>query len=458
MYCIIVWLDFYVERVNRMNDLYLLRLEIAGIKNIQKPIGISFYKKTIKDDFNPEDYRIKAIYGENGSGKTAVMMAVRFLTKILLDKTYLSDSVNQRLFVENINKKNRSGHIEVEYYSKDAMGAFIYRYRVDFEIREDDRAYIRAERLDRKSGRYTQNQYIPVFETVNGALVYFEVSNLYPFCRERTQNLLEQRSFATFTGDIGENNGRDSLSYIHLLNLVLFAANVYVHIDGEDDHRDYVYKHLPAAVKESVLKESENLIVYSWASTAGNETKDLFVPKMFFESYQKQIARLTAFIQLFKTDLVNIEIEKKDIGDDLYKCALVMVYDGYRLDAEYESRGIRKLMTLFEVLDAACRGTIVFIDELDSNINDIYLNKLLEFFLYYGKGQLCFTAHNLSPMAVQRKKKNSISFLSGINTVHTWPNNGNQNPENAYRDGFIEDSPFNVGASDFLGILGGEDE
>ena len=61
-------------------------------------------------------------------------------------------------------------------------------------------------------------------------------------------------------------------------------------------------------------------------------------------------------------------------------------------------------------------------------------------------------------MAVLRKNKNSISFLSGINTVHTWTNNGNQNPENAYRDGFIEDSPFNVDASDFLGILGGEDE
>ena len=56
--------------------MYLLRLEIVGIKNIEKPIEISFYKKTIKDDFNPEHYRVKAIYGENGSGKTTLMNVI----------------------------------------------------------------------------------------------------------------------------------------------------------------------------------------------------------------------------------------------------------------------------------------------------------------------------------------------------------------------------------------------
>lgn len=54
--------------------------------------------------------------------------------------------------------------------------------------------------------------------------------------------------------------------------------------------------------------------------------------------------------------------------------------------------------------------------------------------------------------------KNPIDFISSINTVHTWTKCGNLSPENAYKKGFIEDSPFNVDASDFLGILGGVDE
>ena len=135
-----------------------------------------------------------------------------------------------------------------------------------------------------------------------------------------------------------------------------------------------------------------------------------------------------------------------------------MVYEDYTLDKEFESRGIKKLMNLFNFLDAASTGYIVFIDELDSSINDVYLDKLIEYFVYYGKGQLCFTAHNISPMTVLKGNKNSINFISSINTVHVWANSGNSSPENAYKNGFIEDSPFNVDASDFLGILGESDE
>ena len=442
-----------------MNDFYLLRLEISGIKNIEKPIEIPFYKKTIKNDFDPEHYRIKGIYGENGSGKTAVMMAVSILAKILINKNFLSDSVNQMLLIENINKKNRSGYIEAEYYSNNYLGSFIYRYRVNYDIRDDERVYLSAEKLDRKSGQYSQNQFTSVFETRNGNLMHFGNETLFSYCKERTQNLLGQRSFATFIDDIiASGYHRASIPFAHLFNLMAFAAKIDVYIDGEDDHRNYIYKNMPVAVKENVMKESDSSTIYSWASTAGKDGKDVIVPKKAFNAYQNRVARLAAFIRLFKTDLLNIEIDTKEIGDDLFVCSLVMIYDGFELDSEYESRGIRKLMSLFDVLDAACRGDIIFIDELDSNINDVYLNKLIEFFLYYGKGQLCFTAHNLSPMSVLRSSKNSISFLSSINTVHTWTTNGNQSPENAYRDGFIEDSPFNVDASDFLGILGGKDE
>ena len=62
-------------------------------------------------------------------------------------------------------------------------------------------------------------------------------------------------------------------------------------------------------------------------------------------------------------------------------------------------------MDLFYYLEDACMGMITFIDELDSNINDVYLDKIIEYFILYGKGQLCFTSHNLSPMSVLKKNK-----------------------------------------------------
>ena len=80
----------------------------------------------------------------------------------------------------------------------------------------------------------------------------------------------------------------------------------------------------------------------------------------------------------------HIEIEKKEMPD-YYKCDLIMVYDHYRINQELESRGIKKRIRLFRYLDGASRGKITFIDELDSNINDVYLDKLIEFFMYYSE-------------------------------------------------------------------------
>ena len=443
-----------------MGTVFLLSLGIFGIKNIELPIEIPFYKKTIKDDFNPEQYRIKGIYGENGSGKTAIMTAVKILTRILLDRNYLNDSVNQRLLVENINKKTRKGSVEALFYAQSDVGPFIYRYKINFEIRIDERVYITGEILERKPGHNSQSQFRPVYEIKNGDLVLFDRDKVFQRCKEKTQNLLEHRSFATFINDfIGIKDQCSEFNWHHLFTLAEFASRIFVVIDGEDDHRNDVSTRLLNGNNQNFLHEAEYLTIYSRASAAEYDQNEILIPRSQaqFAHYMRYVGRLTAFIRIFKADLQNIKVDVKEFGD-FYRCRRIMMYDGYELDEEYESRGIRKLIALFDALDAASDGYIVFIDELDSNINDIYLDKLIEYLTYYGKGQLCFTAHNLSPMSVLRHSKCAITFISGANTVHTWTTNGNLNPEHAYRDGFIEDSPFNVDATDFLGVLGGADE
>ena len=106
-----------------------------------------------------------------------------------------------------------------------------------------------------------------------------------------------------------------------------------------------------------------------------------------------------------------------------------MNYGTYRVSTKYESSGINKLIKLFDYLSFAMEGKIVFIDEMDSNINDVYLCKIIEFFVRYGEGQLCFTTHNTSPMSVLRKQKYSIDFLSANNKIIQWKTNGNFSPE-----------------------------
>ena len=48
---------------------------------------------------------------------------------------------------------------------------------------------------------------------------------------------------------------------------------------------------------------------------------------------------------------------------------------------------------------------IVFVDEFDSNLHDVYLCALLEYLMSYGNGQLCSTTHNVGPMDVLKQNK-----------------------------------------------------
>lgn len=446
--------------INMKPDLYILTLDICGIKNIEKPIHLDFYKKTINRDFDPEKYKIKAIYGENGSGKTAIILSVKILQNILLDKNYLYDSDNQNSLVEIINKKTRKGYIECEIYVNiDNDDKEILDYYVAFEVKDDNRLYITEEKLYSKNGNYSKNVYLPVFETKDGTLVKFGDKDIFSFFKEKTQNLLDKQSFLTAVMSIKDiPESMQKIEYVTVLELMVFALSMVVFIDNADNHRNYrLYQkiqNLDENKKDGGVIETLRQIKKEIPMPY---REDLFIHKDLYSLYEQKIAKLHLFIRIFKPELLNIEIEKKE-HDEYYKCNLKMVYEDYVLDQEFESCGIKKLMDLFVYLDAASSGMITFIDELDSNINDVYLDKIIEYFIYYGKGQLCFTSHNLSPMTVLKKNRNAITFISSINTVHTWTKCGHLSPENAYKNGFIEDSPFNVDASDFIGVLGGANE
>ena len=172
-----------------------------------------------------------------------------------------------------------------------------------------------------------------------------------------------------------------------------------------------------------------------------------------FENYKLKIKKLERFIQLFKRDLKSIDIDRTEAGD-YYACKLLMNYGDYRVDTVFESTGITKLIMLFDSLNAAADGEVTFIDEMDANINDVYLSKIIDYFMQYGKGQLCFTTHNTSPMASLRNNKKSIAFLSSDNQIVEWKTNGNFAPDKLYKQGMIEYLPFNIEPEDFLGVLG----
>jgi len=436
--------------------IYLLNFKVSGIKNLEKTIELNFYKRTIDKQFDPEKYRIKAIYGENGSGKTAIVVGMDVLRNIIIDSTYLNDSKNQQYIQAMVNKKTKRIELNSDFIYYSDTHSRIYSYEVCLGMNPMGLFEIEQESLKcRFNGNRTKE--IVVFECLKGEInsVMIDDEETKERLIRESLNLLGKQSLAINcllnSKDIFINNMSNAFRMM-MFDLYFFAAKINVCIASEDDPDLYLQK------KELLeTKNSDDFIekisrIVSSVGRFSNANEKLIAMDQY-EVYEVKIKKMERFIQLFKRNLKSIDIDKTEAGD-YYSCKLLMNYGDYRVDTVFESTGITKLIKLFDYLNAAAEGEITFIDEMDANINDVYLSKIIDYFMQYGKGQLCFTTHNTGPMASLRSNKKSIAFLSSDNQIVEWKTNGNFAPDKLYRQGMIEYLPFNIEPEDFLGVLG----
>lgn len=438
------------------NMYYLLNVTVAGVKCIEEEIRLDFYKKIVNQKFDADKYRIKAIYGENGSGKSAIITAVKIFQDIICNSQYLSESKNQKLLDELINKKTQHYKFKCEFLCRLEKDNIIFAYELQLKKNESGLYEIVYEKLSERSGNYSNSRYKSIYEVSNGKLIFVNAQNEnYSMIEKMTYNLLGKSSFLNIYFFNFNNFNKDTVTdstriYVRVCICMVLAFIIKVYLDEEDKHELYFIKKVFSErikndnnyISENVLEIMDSLSV-----------TDSIIPKNNFDIYVEKINNLTAFLRIFKHDLKSIEIDKKDNGDN-YRCDLNLNYGDYLINKEFESTGIKKLIKLYDCFDAASKYGIVFIDEMDSNLNDVYLCKIIEYFMYYGKGQLCFTTHNLDPMSVLKENKYSIDFLSSDNKLVSWVSKGNATPDNYFKNGMIENIPFNIDATDFIGVFG----
>ena len=453
-----------------MKDVYLINYAVKGIKSIDQWAKLSFYNKTFRRDFSIKGFNIKGIYGANGAGKSGIITSMKILKSIILDPQYLNNPLVQKQLDELINKSTRKLQYDVDFLVLFEDGLRLYHYSVALEKGLPHYYVITQEVLTkRKATAHSHNDTI-VYSVDAGKLSFVDKNEKYSdMLREASINLLSMASLSSIFMSKGlfPDADRSDLSstFIDLLLLFLFGHSIYVYLDTPDDHTEYAMNSLLLHGDEynysEALEQMSGLLEHK-----GNLNKmqpllltvtDMRIPKKSIKELEKQVAMLKDFLCIFKKDLKNITIDRKE-DNSSYICSLIMDYGEYTIYAEFESTGIKKLIKLFTYLQKMVTGNIVFIDELDSNLHDVYLCALLEYLMEYGEGQLCFTTHNIGPMDILRKNQKSIDFLSVDRTVYQWTKNGNYSPSKLYKNGMIEGSPFNVDSIDFIGVFGDDGE
>ena len=442
---------------------WIIRFTTKGIKNIDKLTSVNFYNNSVSKGktIDLEKKNLKGIFGINGAGKSAYVLAVDIYNSITTKSDYLVQDFNKSLLNELINKATKELFLEnvfavskeddfnkVEEVLKHTV--VIYSSVNEF----NQKVYRISEKLEKLRGNTINSNYEEIYNVNDGKLTVSDKCIDSDLFKDEYSNRLDQSTLSSYLlNSLAKKNTDEELGKGSLLLYLFYtyfnANSTKCFIDNDDIHDGIRFNDI-AISNEKISKMFDNYIVTF-------RINGDIVSRDDFDKYEAQVESLKRFIQILKPNLKDIRVDYRIDGDN-YRCNKIFVYDDYEVDEEYESTGIKRIVKMYAYLNLAMKGYKVFIDELDANISGVFLDRLLEFFAENGQGQLCFTSHNIMSMNILKQYKNSITVFGETGKVVNVVKNGHYQPVNPYYDGFVEDSPFNINSFDFYKSFGMEEK
>ena len=403
----------------------LSSLQLTNIKNVKK--GTIYMPNTVNKILSADKAEILGIYGQNGSGKTAIVDALYFLQKVMigadLDQSledYMDMDSNVAEIFADFNLFMNGIVFEIGYrlsLSREEKVVVISRETLsgaknengirtnktvfmDYQRDQTNTIFKPQKRLDEilEENKDIKTDLIvarKMAEKSNCSYIFGESSRDI-FCREYKNGF---QQFSVIISSLFEFALKD-LFVIRNTHLGVISANFV----------------LPMAFRI----ENDNM------GTKGDFTVSLTEPilvdeerKNLLETIVEQInIVLYTIIPGLQVTIKNYGKQSLDDGEEGWKLELMSKREGMKeIPIRMESEGIIKIISILNALIQAFGNPSIclVIDELDSGIFEYMLGELLDIFKKSAKGQLIFTSHNLR--ALEMIDKESIMFST------TNPNN-----------------------------------
>lgn len=436
------------------NAVRLTSLTLKHIKNVKN--GTIIMPFANDKGLKMSGAEVLGIYGQNGSGKTAVIDTLYFLQHIMIGES-IDESITDYIDVDEENAE-----IIAEYRICTDGIIFEVGYQIYLK-RNDTKIVIDRELLNcavnqegiRKNKivfiDYQRNDSDPVFKPV------IRLKELIGSDKNLLMDLLVAKKiaeksncsyiFGESSRDIFINKADVKFSYYSTIISELFF---------------YALKDLFVIRNTHSGMITANLIL-PMAFRVGNSVKgikgDFAIPlrepvvldvikKDLLQDIVLQINKvLYTIIPGMSIDIKNYGKMVLDTGEEGWRMELLSVREGMQpIPIRMESEGIIKIISILNALILAFGNPSIClaVDELDAGIFEYLLGELLDIFSKSAKGQLIFTSHNLR--ALEMLPKESVMF-STVNPQNRYIRMKNVKETNNMRSMYIRSI-----------TLGGQDE
>ncbi len=432
----------------------LSSLKISNIKNVR--VGQIVMPNTCQKHLTYKTAEVLGLYGQNGSGKTAVIDTLYYLQKIMIGSTldkkvanYIDAASDQAEIIADFNIFIETIIYEVSYkiiLQRSGDGANIVRETLSCAINKNDSRSNKTVFIDYQRSQ-SENVFAPKkrFDEVVEANAENKTDLIVARKIAEKSNcsyIFGEGSREIFCQDY-ENHFRHYSEVIKAL--FQFALKDLFVI--RNTHSGVISANflLPMAFK---IEQKE-------IGMKGDFAVPLTEPVVLNEERKKILDMIVEQINMvlftiipgMKIDVYHYGMQLTDAGENGYRVELVSVRENMPpIPIRMESEGIIKIISILNALIQAFGNPSIClaVDELDAGIFEYMLGELLDIFNKSAKGQLIFTSHNLR--ALEMLDKDNIMF-STVNPERRYIRMKNVKASNNLRDTYIRGL-----------TLGGQDE
>lgn len=375
---------------------------------------------TINKILSADKAEILGIYGQNGSGKTAIVDALYFLQKVMIGVD-LDQSLEDYM---DMDSDTAEIFADFNIFMDDIVFEIGYRLSLS---REEKEVVISRETLSaakNENGIRTNKTVFMDYQRDQSNAIFKPQKRLDEILEENKEiktdlivarKMAEKSNCSYIFGESSREifcreykNGFQQFSVI-ISSLFEFALKDLFVI--RNTHSGVISANfvLPMAFR------IENDNIGAKGDFAVSLTEPILVDeerKNLLETIVEQInIVLYTVIPGLQVTIKNYGKQSLDNGEEGWKLELMSKREGMKeIPIRMESEGIIKIISILNALIQAFGNSSIclVIDELDSGIFEYMLGELLDIFKKSAKGQLIFTSHNLR--ALEMIDKESIMF------------------------------------------------
>lgn len=425
-----------------MPNIRIDHIEINNFKNVKHGVIDLTSKK--------QNASILALYGQNGSGKTALIECIEILKNAISGRklpTYASELVNLDSDYSTLSFKfSITEDLDITY--------LVYKFSIKKEA-------VETIELNEKS-TYTAifNEVVLISKYSNGKSVsplkpLIDTTDGEPFGPQtKYRSLIGNKELDTdviVAKKLAYKSGTSFIFSNELLSLIknntnddianpLFALNKYgirnLFVLSTRDSAMISFDALPLVFRF----ESENNGASGKISIPiqGNG----IIPEVFYDLLIKIIKSMNVVLEQI---IPGLNVGVKNLGEELLKdntkgirVQLISIRGNKSIALKYESEGIKKIVAILQLLIVIYNNptVTVAIDELDSGIFEYLLGEIMRIISEHGKGQLIFTSHNLRPL--ETIDKSFVAFTT-VNPDNRYIRFTNVKTSNNLRDFYYRD-------------------